>query len=56
MINGGELRGRSEGEAHARLYNMNAQYCRVFNESKTCVNAITESLSFFLFGISSRNP
>lgn len=47
MINGWELGGRSEGEAYvARMCNLNAQYCRVFDESKACVNLITGSFSF----------
>lgn len=52
MINGGELIGRSEGEAYvAALCNMNAQYYGVFSESKARLNLITESFSFFPFGI-----
>lgn len=30
----------------ARMCNLNAQYCRVFDESKACVNLITGSFSF----------
>lgn len=52
MINGGELIGRSEGEAYvARLCNVNAQYYGVFSESKARLNLITESFSFFPFWI-----
>lgn len=52
VINGGELGGRSKGEAYvARLCNLNAQQCGVLNESKACLNLITELFSFFPFGI-----
>ena len=44
----GNSEAGARGEAYvARLCNLNAQYCRVFIESKACLNLITESLSFF---------
>lgn len=47
----GNSEARSEGEAYvARPCNLNAQYCRVFNESKARLNAITQSFSCFYLG------
>lgn len=44
VINGLGTRRQERGEAYvARLCNLNAQYCRVLNESKACINLITGS-------------